>query len=230
METLSAFLAICAGNSPVPGEIPTQRPVTRSFDVFFDLRPNKRLSKQWWGWWFEMPSCPLWCHWNVLGKNLDHTWHYSWWMVWRANANLSYLKTIECMKRLLVSVMNWTSAKHFEIINVIEENAFGLSFAKSRPFLFGLNILNRVWLIHYTILIYVWVSLDNPIKCMTGKDPCRLWQPTTLVVPVLFWYIKTWAKWAPFCRRHFKISYLLMKFVVFRFNLDAVCSWRSSWQ
>ena len=27
-------------------EFPTQRPVTRSFDVFFDLRPNKRLSKQ----------------------------------------------------------------------------------------------------------------------------------------------------------------------------------------
>ena len=65
METLSALLAICAGNSPVPGEFPTQRPVMRSFDVFFDLRPNKRLSKQWWGWWFEMPSCPLWCHCNV---------------------------------------------------------------------------------------------------------------------------------------------------------------------
>ena len=38
METFSALLAICAGNSPVPGEFLTQRPVTRSFDVFFDLR------------------------------------------------------------------------------------------------------------------------------------------------------------------------------------------------
>ena len=53
METFSALLAICAGNSPVPGEFPTQRPVTRSFDVFFDLRLNTRLSKQSWGWWFE---------------------------------------------------------------------------------------------------------------------------------------------------------------------------------
>ena len=44
METFSALLAICAGNSPVPGEFPAQRPVTRSFDVFFDLRLNKRLS------------------------------------------------------------------------------------------------------------------------------------------------------------------------------------------
>ena len=40
METFSALLAICAGNSPVPGEFPTERPVTRSFDVYFDLRPN----------------------------------------------------------------------------------------------------------------------------------------------------------------------------------------------
>ena len=49
METFSTLLAICAGNSPVPGEFPTQRPVTRSFDVFLDLRLNKRLSKQSWG-------------------------------------------------------------------------------------------------------------------------------------------------------------------------------------
>ena len=47
METHSALLANCAGNSPVPGEFPAQRPVTRRFDVFFDLRLNKRLSKQW---------------------------------------------------------------------------------------------------------------------------------------------------------------------------------------
>ena len=38
METFSALLAFCAGNSPVNGEFPWQRPVTRSFDVFFDLR------------------------------------------------------------------------------------------------------------------------------------------------------------------------------------------------
>ena len=45
METFSALMAICVGNSPVTGEFPAQRPVTRSFDVFFDLRLNKRLSK-----------------------------------------------------------------------------------------------------------------------------------------------------------------------------------------
>ena len=65
METFSAVLAICAGNSPVPGEITAQRPVTRSFDVLFDLRPNKRLSKQSWGWWFETLSRPFWRHRNA---------------------------------------------------------------------------------------------------------------------------------------------------------------------
>ena len=43
-----------------PGEFPTQRSVTRSFDVLFDLRLNRRLSKQPRGWWFETPSWPLW--------------------------------------------------------------------------------------------------------------------------------------------------------------------------
>ena len=64
METFSALLAICAGNSPVSGEFPAQRPVTRSFDIFFDQRPNKRLSKQAWGWWFETHSPPLCRHSN----------------------------------------------------------------------------------------------------------------------------------------------------------------------
>ena len=64
METVSVLLALCEGNSPVTGEFPTQRPVTRNFDVFFDLRLNKRLSKQSWGWWFQTSSRPLWRHCN----------------------------------------------------------------------------------------------------------------------------------------------------------------------
>ena len=66
METFSALLALCAGNSPVSGEFPAQRPVTQSFDVFFDLHPNKRLSKQSWGRWFETLSSPLWRQHNVF--------------------------------------------------------------------------------------------------------------------------------------------------------------------
>ena len=65
METFSALLAICAGNSLVTCEFSRQRPVTRSFDVLFDLRLNKRLNKQSWGWRSETPLRSLWLHCNV---------------------------------------------------------------------------------------------------------------------------------------------------------------------
>ena len=75
METLSAFLALCAGNSPVTGEFLSQRQVTRSFDVFFDLHPIKRFSKQSWTWLFEMPWCPLWRYCNVKWDKVPHSLH-----------------------------------------------------------------------------------------------------------------------------------------------------------
>ena len=52
----------------------TQRPATRSFDVFLDLRLNKRLSKQSWGWWFETQSRPLWRQCNASLT----PWHFLW--------------------------------------------------------------------------------------------------------------------------------------------------------
>ena len=58
-----------------PGEFPAQRPATRSFDVFFDLRLNTRLSKQPWGWWFETPAWSLWRHRNELH---DDNYNLSW--------------------------------------------------------------------------------------------------------------------------------------------------------
>ena len=61
---------LCAGNSSEAGEIPSQSPVTRSFDVFFELCQNKRLRKKSWGWWFERLSRLLWRHGN--GINLSH--------------------------------------------------------------------------------------------------------------------------------------------------------------
>ena len=60
METFSALLALCEGNSPVTSEFPSQRPVMRSFDVFFDLCLSKQLSKQSRRWWFQTPLRPLW--------------------------------------------------------------------------------------------------------------------------------------------------------------------------
>ena len=78
METFSAFLALCEGNSQVTGEFPSQRPVTQSFEVLFDLRLNKRLSKQSRRRWFETPSPPLWRHCNIIRQKLKGmTAHHS---------------------------------------------------------------------------------------------------------------------------------------------------------
>ena len=84
METFSALLALCAGNSPVTGEFSAQKPMTRSFDVFFGLPLNKRLSKQWRGWWFEAPSRSLWRHCNML-PSCQPCYHPRDWEAWIIN-------------------------------------------------------------------------------------------------------------------------------------------------
>ena len=61
---ISALLAFCEGNPPVTGGFPLQRPVTWSFDVFFDVRMNKRLSKQSRCRWFKTPWRSLLRHCN----------------------------------------------------------------------------------------------------------------------------------------------------------------------
>ena len=121
METFSALLAICAGNSPVPGEFPTQRPVTRSFDVFFDLRLNKRLSKQSWGWWFETPSRPLWRHRNDFPRNwpvamgihqspVDHQN--------KGPATWSYMFLDVCLKELLNKKSSCQRCRHSNYLSM----------------------------------------------------------------------------------------------------------------
>ena len=98
----SALLALCAGNSQVTSEFHLQRPVTRSFGIFIDVRLNKQLSKQSWGWWFEMPSRSLWRHRNAMGIAeplanffLMRTWLYP---VGRAKVNQS--KTVQTQSNL----------------------------------------------------------------------------------------------------------------------------------
>ena len=78
METCSALLTLCAGNSPVTGEFPSQRSVTRSFYVFFDLRLNKRLGKQSWRRCIETLSHSLWRHFDVgLRHTSVKTFHFN---------------------------------------------------------------------------------------------------------------------------------------------------------
>ena len=62
METLSILLDLCERNYLVTGGFPSQRPMTRGFDVFFDLCLNKRLSKESRRWRYKTPSSSLWRH------------------------------------------------------------------------------------------------------------------------------------------------------------------------
>ena len=89
MKTFSALLTICAGKSSVTGEFPAQRPVTRSFDVFFDLRLNERLSKQSWGWLFQTPSRPLKRH-SIACCRVLSPGKWS----WKSPRNLLYADTL----------------------------------------------------------------------------------------------------------------------------------------
>ena len=136
METFSALLAICAGNSPVPGEFPAQRPVTRSFHVFFDLRLNKPLSKQSWGWWFETLSRPLWRHCSVFDDRANTCYRprgwgvflRNWW--WRVLSAASvfyfhWLRTFmsknsrACMSLCLGCFVTCTTSKDFPYFKAI---------------------------------------------------------------------------------------------------------------
>ena len=85
MDMFFALLAFCAGNSPVAGEFPSQRPVTQSFDVFFDLHLNKRLSKQSRRLWFEVPLCSSSHHCNVKlvysGQTKSISWPMMTWLL-----------------------------------------------------------------------------------------------------------------------------------------------------
>ena len=66
METFFRVTGHLCGEYPVPGEFSAQSPVTLSFEILLDLRLNKRLSKQSWGWWFETLTRPLWRHSNEI--------------------------------------------------------------------------------------------------------------------------------------------------------------------
>ena len=91
MGTFSALLALCEGNPPVTCGFPSQRPVTRSFDVFFDLHLNKRLSKQ-----FETPSRPLWRHCN------GYSTVYSRWRTYNTDSSMMII----CISAKLIPLLN----------------------------------------------------------------------------------------------------------------------------
>ena len=113
MEIFSMLLALCAGNPPVTDGFPSQRPVKRSFNVLFDLRLNKRLSKESRRCWFETPSRSLWRQCNVftgwfhsvsswpINFNYFHTMIFN----YRAACNVD-TPSLPLFLRLLMNLLN----------------------------------------------------------------------------------------------------------------------------
>ena len=109
---------ILCGEFTGPGEFPAQRPVTRSFDAYFDLRLNKRLSKQSWGWWSETPSSSLWRHRNIYHfflwiEQQDFHWQQNRWLSARLkhhqHASNGDTTVLHLAFDMLASVDNWNS-------------------------------------------------------------------------------------------------------------------------
>ena len=124
METYSALLAICAGNSPVPGEFHAQSPLTRSFDVFFDLHLNKRLSGQSWGWWFETLLRPLWRHCDVHRGNCSFKKMIRY-------LTLIFKDQITHMLYITQSYDNYDSAKLYTVV------LFSITIRKHEDYVYG---------------------------------------------------------------------------------------------
>ena len=151
METFSALLAICAGNSPVPGEFPAQRPVTRSFDVFFDLRLIN-------GWVNNRKAGDLRryrAHYDVMVMKYSKLTH--WGRVTHiCVGNLTTIGSDNGLSPGRRQAINWTIAgillirtlgtNFSEILSEIRAFSFKkmhlkMSSAKWRPFCLGLNVL-----------------------------------------------------------------------------------------
>ena len=131
----SALLAICVGNSPFTGEFPSQRPVTRSFDVFFDLLLNKRLTKPSRRWWFETPPRSLWRHRNGCHSRGTTGW---WW-------------TLLHTEQAWIWIRLWIkNATHF--ILTMEHRVSTLTILK--------NITNSIHLYPFVRLAWIWFSRE----------------------------------------------------------------------
>ena len=144
---------------PLCGEFTGHRwLVTRRSDVFFDLCLNKCLSKQSWGWWFEMPSPSLWHYCNVivpsgdiwhpkLGSTLDLVMDYALSLNFtRNNADLFLIRHTG-LENTYVYVNGLMQERRNSIANTLELCLFSInplmSFAKWWPFCPGPKVLKN---------------------------------------------------------------------------------------
>ena len=158
-------------NSPVASEFSTQRPVTRSFDIFCDLCLNKMFSKQPWGWWFETPSRPSWRHCNGVNEEsavlyfcevLTWNWvtiEYHFWCIpfspWIAS--ISYKSALVCVWNYFSQLTLTEISNHWQATSTVvlsfchlpwRVDSFNNSFSRVRGFTrsCAMCLLDRVWI------------------------------------------------------------------------------------
>ena len=103
METFAASLAVCEENPPVTGGFPSQRPVTRSFDIFYK-RMNKQLSKQSIRRWFETPLRSLWRRCNEISTWYTCFIQTSWQIRVKSSANVRSVCPLSCYTRSVFDI------------------------------------------------------------------------------------------------------------------------------
>ena len=104
LEIFSALLALCVGNSPVTGEFPAQRPVTRRLACFFDLRPANRWANNRDADAIALIMTSLWCGTRAL----------SWFATSASTAPLSIETTFETQKKRITPNLYLTASRFRE--------------------------------------------------------------------------------------------------------------------
>ena len=148
METFSVLLALCEGNSPVVGELPSQKPVTQSFDVFFDMRLNKRLSKPSRHWWFETPLRSVWRYWvlwEIYSRQIYSRQNSM------ANPGMCFQGSTHFTILLMMSQFTWVITWHLPIKRVFSLKVEGQNVRRD-----GSHYHSGAKHIMVTLRLYVW--------------------------------------------------------------------------
>ena len=161
--------------SRVTGEIPAQRPVVKlSFGVFFDLRLNKWLSKQSWGWWFETRSRPLLRHWNDWAAPQEHM-NYCFNKPFKASWTL-LLTEVAKATLIMAWISNYIGMK---LCSIITQPCFNLNFVEIMAWIrYGIRQEKGCLLMH---------GLTSAEHIQSANVFVFVWDSPHLVRPSLHW-------------------------------------------
>ena len=173
-----------AGNSPVTGEFPAQRPVTLSFDVFFDLRLNKRWSKQCRGWWFEAPSCPWWRHCIDMHSALVQA------ITWCPNGDKSWLEPLLSYQHRVFFPVSFFLVTHLPMLSTSAQPS------AIHPNFHRVSFLFPVSFFPVPLFRLLFSCFFSPVTFFTGQN-CNFF-PVSFTPPPLLSFSRYLVSYYPF--------------------------------